>query len=144
MAMIFQGSGRLYYVLLKWGYYGADPWKIIAVWQGGMAIHGGLIGGLLGVWWFTRTSGIPFLTLCDMIVPALSLGHAFGRFGNFMNGDAHGYPLRSPQLPDWLRHFPDWLGVTFPPTSIAMPPCQTPAHVAAKVSASHLGESLDS
>ena len=112
-------GGRLYYVLLKWGYYGADPWKIIAVWQGGMAIHGGLIGGLLGVWWFTRTSGIPFLTLCDMIVPALSLGHAFGRFGNFMNGDAHGYPLRSPQLPDWLRHFPDWLGVTFPPTSIA-------------------------
>ncbi len=112
-------GGRLYYVLLKWGYYGAHPLKIIAIWEGGMAIHGGLIGGLLGVWWFTRTSGIPFFTLCDMIVPALSLGHAFGRFGNFMNGDAHGYPLRSPQLPDWLRHFPDWLGVTFPPTSIA-------------------------
>lgn len=112
-------GGRLYYVLFKWAYYGANPLKIFAVWEGGMAIHGGLIGGLIGGWWFARTSQLPFAILCDMAAPAISLGHAFGRFGNFMNGDAHGYPLRSPQLPSWLRHFPDWLGVTFPPTSIA-------------------------
>ena len=112
-------GGRLYYVLFKWGYYGAHPWKIIAVWEGGMAIHGGLIGGLIGGWWFAHTYGLPFATLCDMAAPAISLGHAFGRFGNFMNGDAHGYPLHSPMLPTWLRHFPDWMGVTFPATSIA-------------------------
>lgn len=112
-------GGRLYYVLFKWGYYGSHPLKIFAVWEGGMAIHGGLIGGLLGGWWFARSSGLPFLTLCDLVAPAMSLGHAFGRFGNFMNGDAHGYPLRSPALPGWLRHFPEWMGVTFPPTSIA-------------------------
>jgi phosphatidylglycerol:prolipoprotein diacylglycerol transferase len=112
-------GGRLYYVLFNWGYYGSYPLKIFAVWEGGMAIHGGLIGGLLGSWWFARKSRMPYLTLCDMIVPAMSLGHAFGRFGNFMNGDAHGYPLHSPALPTWLQHFPDWLGVTFPPTSIA-------------------------
>ena len=112
-------GGRLYYVLLKWGYYSAHPLKIFAVWEGGMAIHGGLIGGLLGAWWFARMSRLPYLTLCDMAAPAMSLGHAFGRFGNFMNGDAHGYPLRSTELPSWLRHFPDWMGVTFPPTSIA-------------------------
>jgi len=112
-------GGRLYYVLFKWGYYGAHPLKIIAVWEGGMAIHGGLIGGLIGGWLFARMHGMPLATLCDMAAPAISLGHAFGRFGNFMNGDAHGYPLHSPQLPAWLRHFPDWLGVTFPPTSIA-------------------------
>ena len=112
-------GGRLYYVLFKWGYYGAHPFKILAIWEGGMAIHGGIIGGIIGLWWFARTARLPFAILCDMAVPALSLGHAFGRFGNFMNGDAHGYPLRSPQLPEWLQHFPEWMGVTFPPTSIA-------------------------
>ena len=112
-------GGRLYYVVFKWGYYSAYPWKIFAIWEGGMAIHGGLIGGLIGGWLFARSSGLPFLTLCDMAAPAISLGHAFGRFGNFMNGDAHGYPLRSPDLPAWLRHFPEWMGVIFPPTSIA-------------------------
>jgi phosphatidylglycerol:prolipoprotein diacylglycerol transferase len=115
-------GGRLYYVLFNWGYYGSHPLKIIAVWEGGMAIHGGLIGGLIGGWWFARMSRLPYLTLCDMAAPAVSLGHAFGRFGNFMNGDAHGYPLHSPALPTWLRHFPDWMGVTFPPTSIAGSP----------------------
>lgn len=112
-------GGRLYYVILKWGYYGAHPLKIVAIWEGGMAIHGGLIGGLIGAWLYARTVGLPILTLYDMLVPVVSLGHAFGRFGNFMNGDAHGYPLRSPLLPAWLRQFPDWMGVTFPPTSIA-------------------------
>lgn len=112
-------GGRLYYVIFKWSYYGANPLKIFAVWEGGMAIHGGLIGGLVGGWLFARTKRLPFLTLCDMLAPAASLGHVFGRFGNFMNGDAHGYPLRSLELPAWLRHFPDWVGVTFPPTSIA-------------------------
>ena len=112
-------GGRLYYVLFSWSYYAAHPQKIIAIWEGGMAIHGGLIGGLIGGWLYARSAGLPYLTLCDMAAPAVSLGHAFGRFGNFMNGDAHGYPLHSPQLPRWLQHFPDWMGVTFPPTSIA-------------------------
>jgi phosphatidylglycerol:prolipoprotein diacylglycerol transferase len=112
-------GGRLYYVLFKWSYYSAYPWKILAIWEGGMAIHGGLIGALIGGWLFSRTHSLPYLTLCDMAAPAISLGHAFGRFGNFMNGDAHGYPLHSPDLPSWLQHFPDWLGITFPPTSIA-------------------------
>lgn len=112
-------GGRLYYVLFKWSYYAAAPWKIIAVWEGGMAIHGGIIGGLLGGWYFARQYGPSLATICDMAAPALSLGHALGRLGNFMNGDAHGYPLRSPLLPEWLRHFPDWMGVTFPATSIA-------------------------
>ncbi|MGQ4807126.1 Phosphatidylglycerol--prolipoprotein diacylglyceryl transferase [Candidatus Entotheonellaceae bacterium PAL068K] len=112
-------GGRLYYVLFNLGYYGSHPLQIFAVWQGGMAIHGGLIGGLVGGWWYARVSGLPCLTLYDMAAPAASLGHAFGRFGNFMNGDAHGYPLGSPALPGWLQNFPVWMGVTFPPTSIA-------------------------
>ena len=119
---IFVGGllgGRLYYVIFNWSYYGQHLTKIIAIWEGGMAIHGGLIGGLLGGWLFARWERLPFPVLCDIAAPAISLGHAFGRFGNFMNGDAHGYPLHSPHLPSWLQHFPDWMGVTFPPGSIA-------------------------
>src|SRR5258708_8116528 len=47
-------GGRLYYVLFKWSYYGAQPWKMIAVWEGGMAIHGGLIAGLIAGSFFAR------------------------------------------------------------------------------------------
>jgi phosphatidylglycerol:prolipoprotein diacylglycerol transferase len=112
-------GGRLYYVLLRWDYYGTHLWKIFAIWEGGMAIHGGLIGGMIGIVWFARLIGASPLRLADMVAPMVSLGHAFGRFGNFMNGDAHGYPLRSPWLPEWLRHFPDWMGVTFPLSSPA-------------------------
>jgi phosphatidylglycerol:prolipoprotein diacylglycerol transferase len=112
-------GGRLYYVLLRWDYYGAHLWKIVAIWEGGMAIHGGLIGGIIGIFWYARIIKVPALRLADFIVPTVSLGHAFGRFGNFMNGDAHGYPLRSQWLPEWLRHFPEWMGVTFPLSSPA-------------------------
>lgn len=112
-------GGRLYYVFLRWDYYGTHLWKIVAIWEGGMAIHGGLIGGIIGICWFARVIKVPALRLADLVAPTVSLGHAFGRFGNFMNGDAHGYPLRSQWLPEWLRHFPDWMGVTFPLTSPA-------------------------
>ena len=96
-------GGRLYYVIFKWGHYSANPLKIFAIWEGGMAIHGGIIGGMIGLWFYARSSGISVRMLWDMAAPALTLGHALGRFGNFMNGDAHGYPLRSPQLPGWLQ-----------------------------------------
>jgi phosphatidylglycerol:prolipoprotein diacylglycerol transferase len=112
-------GGRLYYILLRWDYYGSQLWKIIAIWEGGMAIHGGLIGGIIGIFCYARVIQVPALRLADFIAPTVSLGHAFGRFGNFMNGDAHGYPLRSQWLPEWLRHFPDWMGVTFPLSSPA-------------------------
>src|SRR5215475_8708675 len=56
-------GGRLYYVLFKWGYYGAHLWKIIAVWEGGMAIHGRLIGGLSGDCLFARIHRPPFAPL---------------------------------------------------------------------------------
>lgn len=112
-------GGRLYYVIFKWSHYSASPLKVFAIWEGGMAIHGGVIGGMIGLWLYARSSGISVRVLWDMAAPALILGHALGRFGNFMNGDAHGYPLRSPQLPGWLQHFPEWMGVVFPPASIA-------------------------
>lgn len=83
---------RLYYVLFQWGYYGnhlGDIWKI---WQGGLAIHGGVIGGILALFIYIRWKKVKFWRFADSVVPSLILGQAFGRFGNFMNGDAYGTP----------------------------------------------------
>lgn len=107
--VLFAGilGGRIYYVLFNWDYYGRHPLEIPAIWHGGLAIHGGLIGGVLAGWWWVRKHRIAFWALADAGAPSVILGQAFGRFGNFMNGEVHGYPTDLP-----------W-GVVFPPTSPA-------------------------
>jgi phosphatidylglycerol:prolipoprotein diacylglycerol transferase len=89
-------GARLYYVLFNWSYYRQVPWDIPAVWRGGLAIHGGVLGGIGAVVWFARRKMIPLLRLTDVLAPPLILGQALGRFGNFMNGDAHGMPTTLP------------------------------------------------
>jgi phosphatidylglycerol:prolipoprotein diacylglycerol transferase len=89
-------GARLYYVAFNWDYYGADLSQIPALWRGGLAIHGGLLGGLLAGVWFARRHQIPLLRLGNTIAPNLILGQALGRFGDFMNGDAHGMPTDLP------------------------------------------------
>src|SRR3989304_2726959 len=81
--------------------------EIPAVWHGGLAIHGGLIGGILAAGAYVRKKKVPFLKMTDAAAPAMILAQAFGRFGNFMNGDAHGTPTDLP-----------W-GMVFPPESMA-------------------------
>jgi len=98
---------RLYYVAFQWDWYRSAPWEIVMVWHGGLAIHGGLIGGALGILVVARWKRIPFWRLTDVIVPAVALGQVLGRIGNFLNGDAFGTPTTLP-----------W-GVVFPPTSPA-------------------------
>ncbi len=100
-------GARVYEVVFNWGYYGANPAEIPAIWHGGLAIHGGMIGGSLGGWWYLRRRGVPFWPMLDAVVPAVILGQAFGRFGNFMNGEAQGPVTDLP-----------W-GIVFPPESIA-------------------------
>src|SRR3989338_11179153 len=87
--VLFAGilGGRIYYVLFNWTYYGANPIEIPAIWHGGLAIHGGLIGGVLAGWWWVTRHKIPFWKLADAGAPSIILGQAFGRFGNFMNGE---------------------------------------------------------
>jgi phosphatidylglycerol:prolipoprotein diacylglycerol transferase len=89
-------GARLYYVVFNWPYYRQFPWEIPAVWRGGLAIHGGVLGGIGAVLWFARRKAIPLLRLTDVLAPPLILGQALGRFGNFMNGDAHGVPTTLP------------------------------------------------
>lgn len=81
---------RIYYVLFKWDYYSKNPGDIIAIWEGGIAIHGALIGGVITAVVFARKKGGSFWQLADIAAPSIILGQAIGRWGNFMNQEAHG------------------------------------------------------
>lgn len=83
-------GARVWYVVFDLNLYLSHPLSMLAIWQGGMAIHGGLLGGGIYAIYFTKKHQIiPFL-LSDLAVPALLLAQAIGRFGNFTNQEAHG------------------------------------------------------
>jgi phosphatidylglycerol:prolipoprotein diacylglycerol transferase len=89
-------GARLYEVAFNWDYYGQYPSKILAVWEGGLAIHGGLIvGPLVGAWlaWKWR---LPVARGLDVAAPPLAIGQAIGRWGNFFNEEAFGRPTNLP------------------------------------------------
>jgi phosphatidylglycerol:prolipoprotein diacylglycerol transferase len=89
-------GARLYEVIFNWDYYGQYPSKIIAVWEGGLAIHGGLIlGPLVGAWLAWRW-GLPILRGLDIAAPSIAIGQAIGRWGNFFNEEAFGRPTDLP------------------------------------------------
>lgn len=89
-------GARLYYVLFNLDYYLATPSKIVAVWEGGLAIHGGLIGGLLVGGGYAWAQRLPVARQLDIIAPSLVLGQAIGRWGNFFNEEAFGRPTDLP------------------------------------------------
>lgn len=85
---------RIYYVIFEWERYAGGPWwDIFAIREGGIAIHGALIGAMLTAIVFTRVKKISFWKLADVLAPSLILGQAIGRWGNFMNQEAHGGPI---------------------------------------------------
>ncbi|MCP8970614.1 prolipoprotein diacylglyceryl transferase [Ectobacillus ponti] len=81
---------RTYYVIFEWSYYSAHPDQIINIRQGGLAIHGGLIGAIATGIVFARRRGLSFWKLVDIAAPSILLGQAIGRWGNFMNQEAYG------------------------------------------------------
>ena len=84
-------GARIYYVLFSWKDYVNEPfWKIFAVWEGGLAIYGGILAGLLAGFLYARKKKIAFLRLGDLVAPSLALGQAIGRWGNFVNREAYG------------------------------------------------------
>jgi phosphatidylglycerol:prolipoprotein diacylglycerol transferase len=98
-------GGRLGYVLFyKPAYYAANPLEIFAVWKGGMAFHGGLLGVLGAMLLFARLRKRPFLEVTDLIAPCVPTGLASGRIGNFINGELWGRAA-DPSLP-WAMIFP--------------------------------------
>lgn len=83
-------GARLYYVVFNFDYYANNLLDIIKVWEGGLAIHGGILFGGLFALIYTRKYKINTLLMLDMIVVGLIIGQAIGRWGNFFNGEAHG------------------------------------------------------
>ncbi|MDD2915492.1 MAG: prolipoprotein diacylglyceryl transferase [Gallionella sp.] len=96
-------GGRLGYVLFyKASYYFAHPLEILAVWQGGMSFHGGFLGVLVAMAWLARKQHLRWLQVTDFIAPLVPPGLAFGRLGNFINGELWGRPTDVP----WAMIFP--------------------------------------
>ena len=114
-------GARLYYVLFELGYYLEHPSQIIAIWNGGIAIYGGLIAGGLTVYWYTKKKGIPIWLMLDILAPNVLLAQAMGRWGNFMNQEAHGGEvtrtfLENLFLPDFIINQMEINGVYYHPT----------------------------
>ncbi|MFM7406732.1 MAG: prolipoprotein diacylglyceryl transferase [Cuspidothrix sp.] len=93
---------RIYYVLFQWSEYSRHPERIIAIWQGGIAIHGAIIGGIIAALIFAKLNRISFWQLTDLVAPSLILGQAIGRWGNFFNSEAFGSPTDLP----WKLYIP--------------------------------------
>lgn len=87
---------RIYYVAFEWEYYSQHPNEIIAVWNGGIAIYGAVIGVVIALYGYSRVKKIPFASLCDLAAFGLLIGQCIGRWGNFVNGEAHGGPTDLP------------------------------------------------
>lgn len=95
-------AARLYYVLFEWEQYAQTPERIIAIWEGGIAIHGAILGGIVAALIFARLKRISFWQLTDLVAPSLILGQAIGRWGNFFNSEAFGGPTDLP----WKLYIP--------------------------------------
>ncbi len=114
-------GARLYYVVFELEYYLQNPGEIIAIWNGGIAIYGGLIAGGLTVYWYTKKHGIPIWLMLDVLAPNVLLAQAMGRWGNFINQEAHGGEvtrsfLENLQLPEFIINQMNINGVYYHPT----------------------------
>ena len=91
-------GARLYFVAFRWELYAADPVRILFINEGGLAIYGGVIGGILAALIFSRWKKISFWVISDIAVPSLILGQAIGRWGNFVNQEAFGEVITEKSL----------------------------------------------
>ncbi|MTI95043.1 MAG: prolipoprotein diacylglyceryl transferase [Firmicutes bacterium] len=89
-------GARLYYVAFNWAPYAADPARIIAVWEGGLAIHGAVLAAILVALWFCRRRNMDFFRFVDIAAGPLILGQAIGRWANYVNQEAYGTPTDLP------------------------------------------------
>jgi phosphatidylglycerol---prolipoprotein diacylglyceryl transferase len=88
---------RFYYVLFEWPRFQTQEWyKVFAIWEGGIAIHGAIIGGAIAATIFCKRQKISTWLMADIFLPAVILGQAIGRWGNFFNSEAFGGPTDLP------------------------------------------------
>lgn len=121
IAIIF---ARIYYVVFEWDAYRGGPWwKVFAVWEGGIAIHGALIGAVLTAIVYAKVRDLSFWQIADIVAPSLILGQAIGRWGNFMNQEAHGGPISGSTYENFHQYLPNFImdqmcidGIMYHPT----------------------------
>jgi phosphatidylglycerol:prolipoprotein diacylglycerol transferase len=101
-------AARIYYVAFEWETYKGNFYEMIAIWHGGIAIHGALIGAIIGAVIYTRVKKVNFWRIADIAAPSLIAGQMVGRWGNFVNQEAHGGPVDPAFLTDTL-HLPNWI-----------------------------------
>ena len=100
-------GARIYYVLFNLDYYLSNPVEIVKVWNGGLAIHGGIIGAVISMYIYCKKHAINIFEMLDICSPAILIGQIIGRWGNFFNSEAHGGIvtkdfLESLHLPDFI------------------------------------------
>ena len=84
------GARIWYCVFFNFKYYFSDPIQIIRVWDGGLAIQGGIVFGAIFAYWYIKKNHYPFMKLMDIVLPNVLIGQGIGRWGNFINKDCHG------------------------------------------------------
>lgn len=114
-------GARIYYVLFELPYYLENPGEIIQIWNGGIAIYGALIAGILTIYFYTQKKGMSFALTLDILAPAVLIAQAIGRWGNFMNQEAHGAEvtrnfLEKLQLPTLIIDQMNIDGIYYHPT----------------------------
>ena len=100
-------GARIYYVIFNLSYYIKNPLEIIAIWHGGLAIHGGIIAGLITIIYLTKKYKLNTLKIIDMSVPSLIIAQSIGRWGNFFNGEAYGKVVTLSHLKS--QHIPNFI-----------------------------------
>lgn len=102
-------GARLYYVVFQWDEYKDNLLSIFKIWEGGLAIYGGIIGGLITAYFVAKKTKLPFLKLLDLIGMALPIGQGIGRWGNFTNQEAFGinttslFGMTSDKIVDYIN-----------------------------------------
>lgn len=86
---------RIYYIIFRLDYYIQNPIKMLDVRNGGLAIYGGIIGGVIAIYVYCKKKNIKFINFLDYVVPYVALGQAIGRWGNFVNVEAYGVETKS-------------------------------------------------
>lgn len=114
-------GARIYYVIFDWEYYSTNLSEIWKVWNGGLAIHGGIIAGLLTIIVYTKKYNLRVVRYLDYVVVGLIIGQAIGRWGNFFNAEAHGIAtslehLQSLHIPEFIINGMRINGVYYTPT----------------------------
>ena len=115
---------RIFFVILEWDQYAADPIRALYIWEGGIAIYGAVIGGVIATLIFSRWKKISFWKLADLVAPGLVLGQAIGRWGNFFNQEAFGGLVTDPAwqyfpYAVYIERLGEWHQATFFYESVA-------------------------